>query len=114
MFIDASNDFDKVKTQNKQLPEHIDKILAAFTGRINLDKYAKVASMADIKANDFNLNIPRYVDTFEAEAEIDLNAVANELRQLEQASVDVDAQIAAFCAELGIENPFAEVQHERA
>ena len=114
LFIDASNDFDKVKTQNKLLPEHIDKILAAFTGRINIEKYAHVASMADIKANDFNLNIPRYVDTFEAEAEIDLNAVANELRQLEQASVDVDAQIAAFCAELGIENPFAEVQHERA
>ena len=80
-----------------------DKLSPKYSGRFT-----------DIKANDFNLNIPRYVDTFEAEAEIDLNAVANELRLLEQANVAVDAQIAAFCAELGIENPFAEVQYERA
>lgn len=108
VFIDASNDFEKVKTQNKLLPEHIERIVAAYQARQNEDKYVHVASIASIKANDYNLNIPRYVDTFEAEAAIDLNAVAAALRQVKADSAAVDAQIADFCTELGIANPFAE------
>ena len=110
LFIDASNDFDKQKNQNKLLPEHLDKIIDAFTQRENIDKYAKVATLQEVKDNDYNLNIPRYVDTFEAEDEIDLNAIAQQLKELEQKSQNTDKVIADFCKELGIDSPFAEVK----
>ena len=110
LFIDASNDFDKQKNQNKLLPEHLDKIIDAFTQRQNIEKYAKVATLQEVKDNDYNLNIPRYVDTFEAEDEIDLNAIAQQLKDLEQQSQNTDKVIAEFCKELGIDSPFAEVK----
>lgn len=110
LFIDASNDFDKQKNQNKLLPEHLDKIIDAFTQRQNIEKYAKVATLQEVKDNDYNLNIPRYVDTFEAEDEIDLNAIAKQLKALEQQSQNTDKVIADFCKELGIDSPFAEVK----
>lgn len=110
LFIDASNDFDKQKNQNKLLPEHLDKIIDAFTQRQNIEKYAKVATLQEVKDNDYNLNIPRYVDTFEAEDEIDLNAIAKQLKALEQQSQKTDEVIAEFCKELGIDSPFAEVK----
>ena len=110
LFIDASNDFEKQKNQNKLLPEHLDKIIAAFEQRQNIDKYAKVATLQEVKDNDYNLNIPRYVDTFEAEDEIDLNAIAQQLKDLEQQSQKTDEVIADFCKELGIDSPFAEVK----
>lgn len=109
LFIDASQHFDKVKTQNVMRPEHIAKIIAAYKDRTNEAKYSHVASLDDIKTNDYNLNIPRYVDTFEAEASIDLNAISAQLEALDQASKTTDATIAAFCAELGIKPPFAVV-----
>ena len=110
LFIDASNDFDKQKNQNKLLPEHLDKIIDAFTQRQNIEKYAKVATLQEVKDNDYNLNIPRYVDTFEAEDEIDLDAIAQQLKDLEQQSQNTDKVIAEFCKELGIDSPFAEVK----
>ncbi|WP_180180859.1 type I restriction-modification system subunit M [Acinetobacter sp. YH01021] len=110
LFIDASNDFDKQKNQNKLLPEHLDKIIDAFTQRQNIDKYAKVATLQEVKDNDYNLNIPRYVDTFEVEDEIDLNTIAQQLKALEQQSQNTDKVIAEFCTELGIDSPFAEVK----
>lgn len=110
LFIDASNDFEKQKNQNKLLPEHLDKIVAAFEKRENIEKYAHVATLQEVKDNDYNLNIPRYVDTFEAEAEIDLDAIAKQLQALEHDSQKTDAEIAKFCAELGIDSPFAEAK----
>ena len=110
LFIDASNDFEKQKNQNKLLPEHLDSILGAFENRQNIEKYAHVATLKEITDNDFNLNIPRYVDTFEAEAEIDLNVIAKHLHALEQDSQKTDAVIANFCAELGIDSPFREAK----
>lgn len=110
LFIDASNDFDKQKTQNKLLPEHLDNIIGAFENRQDIEKYAKVTTLSEVKANDFNLNIPRYVDTFEVEEEIDLNAIAKQLQALEIDSQKTDAEIAKFCAELGIDSPFAEAK----
>jgi type I restriction enzyme M protein len=107
LFIDASQHFEKVKTQNKLLPEHIDNIVTAYVNRTNVPKYSHVVSLADIKANDYNLNIPRYVDTFEAEDAIDLNAIAEQLITLEQTGKATDATIAGFCLELGIKPPFA-------
>ena len=110
LFIDASNDFDKQKNQNKLLPEHLDKIIDAFTQRQNIEKYAKVATLQEVKDNDYNLNIPRYVDTFEVEDEIDLNTIAQQLKDLEQASKKTDQVIADFCKELGIDSPFSEIK----
>ena len=110
LFIDASNDFEKQKNQNKLLPEHLDKIIAAFEQRQDIEKYSKVATLQEVKDNDYNLNIPRYVDTFEAEDEIDLNAIAQQLKDLELQSQNTDKVIAEFCKELGIDSPFAEVK----
>ncbi|MDY6457139.1 type I restriction-modification system subunit M [Acinetobacter faecalis] len=110
LFVDASNDFEKQKNQNKLLPEHLDKIIAAFEQRQDIEKYAKVATLQDVQGNDYNLNIPRYVDTFEAEDEIDLNSIAEQLKELEQQSQNTDKVIAEFCKELGIDSPFAEVK----
>ena len=107
LFIDASAHFDKVKTQNILRPEHIAKIIDTYKARKNEDKYSHVASLESIKANDYNLNIPRYVDTFEAEEAIDLAAISAQLIELDKKSKATDATIAAFCAELGIAPPFA-------
>ncbi len=109
LFIDASQHFDKVKTQNLLRPEHIERIVAAYQARTSEDKYSYVASLDEVKANDYNLNIPRYVDTFEAEDAIDLDDVAGQFKALDAQSLATDATIAAFCKELGIAAPF-EVQ----
>ena len=68
-----------------------------------MDKYAYLASPAEIAENDFNLNIPRYVDTFEEEAEIDLMAVRKEREQLKAELASLETQIAVYLKELGYE-----------
>ncbi len=107
LFIDASNEFDKQKTQNILLPEHIEKIVSTYQKRENVDKYAYVASLQEVKENDFNLNIPRYVDTFEPEADIDIEAVASNLHTLAVESEQTDQKLGGFCHELGILSPFS-------
>lgn len=106
LFIDASREFEKVKTQNILREEDIEKIISTYRNRTETEKYSKVATLKDIAANDYNLNIPRYVDTFEAEDRIDLNSVAQQLRDLEVDIQATDQALAAFCEELGIEKPF--------
>jgi len=81
LFIDASHDFEKDKNQNKLNDAHIEKIISAYKARQNIEKYAHVASIEEIRENDFNLNIPRYVDTFEEEEQIDLNLVLQQLAE---------------------------------
>lgn len=108
LFIDASQHFDKVKTQNVMRPEHIQKIVDAYKARTNKEKYSYVATLDEIKENDYNLNIPRYVDTFEAADAIDLSAVSAQLIELDKASRATDATITAFCKELGIKPPLAQ------
>lgn len=107
LFIDASQHYEKVKTSNIIRPEHIEKIVEAYKARTNEDKYSYVSTVEEIKANDFNLNIPRYVDTFEAEEAIDLNAIAERLVALDEQSKATDRAIALFCRELGITPPFS-------
>jgi type I restriction enzyme M protein len=106
LFIDASNDFEKVKTQNVLRDEHIDKIITHYRERKETEKYSYKASLAEIVANDYNLNIPRYVDTFEAEESIDIEAIAKELNVLDKTMASTDKTIAQFCAELNISKPF--------
>jgi type I restriction enzyme M protein len=107
LFIDASQHFEKVKTTNVMRPEHIQKIIDTYKARVTEDKYSYLASIEEIRANDFNLNIPRYVDTFEAENEIDLNAVSEQIKSVDEQSKETDAVIVRFCNELGIEPPFS-------
>lgn len=107
LFIDASQHFEKVKTQNMLRDEDIDRIIDTYRQRLTIDKYSYKATLAEIAENDYNLNIPRYVDTFEEEEPVDLQAVASELKALETDMQATDQSIAAFCKELGIENPFA-------
>ena len=103
LFIDASRDFQSDKNQNKLRQTDIDKILATYQARISVDKYAYLADFTELKENDFNLNIPRYVDTFEEEHEIDINAVQAEIVTLEAELADVKLQMAAYMKELGYE-----------
>lgn len=103
LFIDASREFNKGKNQNHLSDENIDKIVNTYATRAEIDKYSHNATLAEIAENDFNLNIPRYVDTFEPEPEIDLAEVTAEIKQIDQKSAEVDAKIAEFCEELGIE-----------
>jgi len=105
LFIDASAHFEKVKTQNMLLPEHIDKIVSTYRERTTEDKYSYVATLDEVKENDHNLNIPRYVDTFEEEDPVDLEAVANELHELDKEMKNVDDEIADYCKQLGIKAP---------
>ena len=84
LFIDASKEYQAGKNQNLLEDEHLDKILAAYKKRKDVDKYAHLAPLKEIKENDFNLNIPRYVDTFEEEEEINIDAVEKEIQQLEK------------------------------
>lgn len=106
IFIDASNEFEKVKTQNILLEEHIAKIIATYRNRVEIDKYSKKATLKEIAQNDYNLNIPRYVDTFEAEEDIDIDAIAKEIKAMDETMKATDQTITAFCKELGIETPF--------
>ncbi|WP_339812220.1 type I restriction-modification system subunit M [Paenibacillus sp. FSL R7-0189] len=82
LFIDASNEFEKGKNQNKLSPENINNIIETYSNREDVEKYAHVASLDEIKENDYNLNIPRYVDTFEKEGVIPLSQVAQELTEV--------------------------------
>jgi type I restriction enzyme M protein len=103
LFVDASTCFEKAKNQNVLLADHIDKIVAAYRTRAEEPRFAVKASLSEVAENDYNLNIPRYVDTFEAEAQIDLAQVVKELKAGEAGMAALDAQIAAFCKELGTE-----------
>ena len=106
LFIDASQHFDKVKTQNVLREEHIDKIIETYRNRTEEDKYSKRATLAEIAINDYNLNIPRYVDTFEAEDSIDIDAIANDIKALDTKIADTDKILADFCRQLNIATPF--------
>jgi type I restriction enzyme M protein len=81
LFIDASKGFEKGKNQNKLRKEDIDKIINTYKERKDVERYAHVASFDEIKENDFNLNIPRYVDTFVPEPPVDLKKVATDLHE---------------------------------
>jgi type I restriction enzyme M protein len=105
VFIDASQHYGKA-TQNYIRQEDIDKIISTYQNRVTETKYSFVAPIAQIVENDYNLNIPRYVDTFEEEEEIDLDSVSKKLVDLEKNIKSTESEIAKFCKELNISTPF--------
>ncbi|MDO8508012.1 MAG: type I restriction-modification system subunit M [bacterium] len=106
LFIDASKHFVKGKNQNKLQAEDIEKIIKTYRERKVEDKYSYVASLKEIAENDYNLNIPIYVDTFEEEELIDLAEVTQEIKKIDKEMVGVDKKIAEYCKEIGINPPF--------
>lgn len=102
LFVDASREYQPGKNQNALLTEHMQKILDTFRERRPVEKYAHVASIEEISANDFNLNIPRYVDTFEEEEEIDVAAVEREIERLEGELAEVRLRMKQYLKELGL------------
>ena len=103
LFIDASRDFEAGKNQNVLREADLQRILDTAAARQPVARYAHLATPAEIAENDFNLNIPRYIDTFEAEAEIDLMAVRREREQLKAELARLEMQMGAYLKELGYE-----------
>lgn len=108
VFIDASGEGNYIKegTQNKLRDTDIDRIVTAYANRQEIEKYCHITTLAEIAENDYNLNIPRYVDTFEEEEVIDITKVSTRLAAINTELAAADAKIAAFCAELNIPKPF--------
>lgn len=106
LFIDASQQYDKAKTQNYLRDTDVDRIVDTFRSRISISKYSNVATLATIRENNYNLNIPRYVDTYEEEIPINLRNLVDELKTLEASIKTTDNSIANFCKELKIPTPF--------
>jgi len=103
LFIEASQGFIKDGNKNKLRPENIDHIVKAYEAFQNEDKFAKVAALDDIKKNDYNLNITRYVDTSEEEEEIDIEEVIGRISEREQELAESKEKINSFLEQLGFE-----------
>lgn len=108
VFIDASGEgnFEKVGKENVLRPEDIDRIVNTYAERKEVDKYCHIATLEEIEENDYNLNIPRYVDTFEEEEPVDVALVADRLKEIDAKLAEVDNTLAKFCDELNIPKPF--------
>ena len=108
VFIDASGDdhFIKEGNQNSLRDEDVELIVNTYRNRESIEKYSSVVTLEEIEENDFNLNIPRYVDTFEEEEDIDLEQVSQEIQSIEQELSETNQTIESFCKELNISTPF--------
>ncbi|HAR6041901.1 TPA: type I restriction-modification system subunit M [Staphylococcus pseudintermedius] len=102
LFIDASNAFEKGKNQNHLTDEHVDKIINTYQNRATIDKYSYAATLQEIEGNDYNLNIPRYVDTFEEEAPIDLDQVQQDIANIDNDIAQIEQDIEGYLKELGV------------
>lgn len=102
LFIDASREFDDRKNQNYLRQIDVDKIVKTFRAFKTIDKYAYRATLKEIEDNDFNLNIPRYVDTFEEEEVVDVAAVQREIIELEAQLAAVHKEMDGHLAKLGL------------
>ena len=105
LFINAAEHFER-GTQNILRPDDIERIISTFRERKEVEKYSSLATLEFIAENEYNLNIPRYVNTFEEQETVDIASVAKQLRSLEKEMKNTDAELTAFCKELNIDNPF--------
>ena len=102
LFIDASREFDKEKNQNTLNDTHIKKILDTYHQRKEIEKYSHIATYEEIQENDYNLNIPRYVDTFEEEEPVDIEATKKRITEIEAELSEVKQQMQVYLEELGL------------
>lgn len=102
LFIDASKEFEKSKNQNILTDENIEKIVGTFKSRESIDKYSYLATIEEIKENEYNLNIPRYVDTFEEEEEIDIEEIIKQLEKDNKEIEELESEINQELEVLGI------------
>ena len=102
IFIDASNEFEKGKNQNSLTDDYLTKIIDTYKNRKEIEKYSHLATVEEIQENDYNLNIPRYVDTFEEEEIIDLEATKTNIVKLETELVEIKSKMSAYLKELGL------------
>ncbi|WP_046174856.1 type I restriction-modification system subunit M [Domibacillus indicus] len=102
IFIDASNEFEKGKNQNNLTDENVQKIIETYANRETIDKYSYAATLDEIRENEYNLNIPRYVDTFEEEEAIDLDFISKRLKEIDDEVADIDEELAKYFEELGV------------
>ena len=102
LFIDASKEFTPGKTQNVMEEEHIARVVETYRKRETIERYSHVATPEEIIENDYNLNIPRYVDTFEPEEAIDIAEVQREIDRIEGELVEVRAKMRGYLRELGV------------
>lgn len=102
LFIDGSKGFTKIGNKNVLRPEDIDKIVKTYESREEIDKYSHNASLEEIEENDYNLNIPRYVDTFEPEPRVDIDQVKTRIGEIDQEIEEVDKEINKYLEELGL------------
>ena len=109
LFIDASKDFIKGKNQNKLSQENIDRIVETYKKREDVEKFAHVASFEEIKENDFNLNIPRYVDTFEEQEEVDIVELGKEIVALNQQIKSAEKDFLSMLDELAVTDETREI-----
>lgn len=100
LFIDASQKFEKGKKQNAMTDEHIDSVLELYTKRETVEKESYLASFEDIEKNDFNLNIPRYVDNFEQEEEIDINALLTDMQNTDTEIAKTQSELVSLLKDL--------------
>ena len=105
LFINAAEHFER-GTQNTLRPKDIELIISTYRERKEVEKYSSLATLNFIAENEYNLNIPRYVNTFEEEEPVDISAVAQQLKKLEGEMKNTDAELIAFCKELNIDTPF--------
>ncbi|WP_332632555.1 type I restriction-modification system subunit M [Halalkalibacter flavus] len=108
LFIDASKEFIKGKNQNKLSSENIDKIVETYKKREDVEKYAHVASFEEIKENDFNLNIPRYVDTFEEEEPVDMAQVGSMISDIRKEKAELESRLYEMVSSLQYDEENAE------
>jgi type I restriction enzyme M protein len=101
LFIDASREFEQDTNQNRLREQNIEKIVDTFRKKKSIEKYSHLASYAEIEENEFNLNVPRYVDTFELEPEIDIAAVQKEIKEIEAKLATTRSKIDSYLKELG-------------
>lgn len=102
LFIDASNEYEKDKTKNTLTEENINKIVTTYENYESKDKYSYVASIQEVTENDYNLNVPRYVDTFEEEEIIDIEVSKRRLAEIDKDLEKVELQMKRYLDELGL------------
>ena len=100
-FVDASREFEQGTNQNHLRPQDIEKIVDTFRKRKPIEKYSYLAKYGEIEENEFNLNIPRYVDTFEPEPEIDIASVQKDIESIEAELVVTRKKMDSYLKELG-------------